>query len=49
MGEGEAVSFWSYKRDTLLALYAMKDASAHMIGKRLIEAGKSPGPNSSRS
>ncbi len=43
-GEGGAVSFWYYRGDTLLALDAMNDARAYMIGKRLIEAGKSPDP-----
>lgn len=43
-GEGEAVSFWYYRGDRLLALDAMNDARAYMIGKRLIEAGKSPDP-----
>ena len=42
--ESGAVSFWYYKGDTLLALDAMNDARAYMIGKRLIEAGKSPDP-----
>ncbi|MCB2136889.1 MAG: FAD-dependent oxidoreductase [Rhodobacteraceae bacterium] len=43
-GEGEAVSFWYYRDATLLAVDAMNDARAYMIGKRLIEAGKSPDP-----
>lgn len=43
-GEGGAVSFWYYRGDTLLALDAMSDARAYMVGKRLIEAGKSPDP-----
>ena len=43
-GEGGAVSFWYYRGDQLLALDAMNDARAYMIGKRLIEAGKSPDP-----
>ena len=43
-GDGGAVSFWYYRGDTLLALDAMNDARAYMIGKRLIEAGKSPDP-----
>lgn len=43
-GEGAAVSFWYYQGDRLLALDAMNDARAYMIGKRLIEAGKSPDP-----
>ncbi|WP_347310792.1 NAD(P)/FAD-dependent oxidoreductase [Defluviimonas sp. SAOS-178_SWC] len=43
-GEGDAVSFWYYRGYTLLALDAMNDARAYMIGKRLIEAGMSPDP-----
>ena len=43
-GDGGAISFWYYRGDTLLALDAMNDARAYMIGKRLIEAGKSPDP-----
>ncbi|WP_435257602.1 NAD(P)/FAD-dependent oxidoreductase [Thioclava sp. FR2] len=43
-GEGEAVSFWYYHGNTLLALDAMNDARAYMVGKRLIETGKSPDP-----
>lgn len=39
-----AVSFWYYAGDTLLAVDAMNDARAYMIGKRLIEMGKSPDP-----
>jgi 3-phenylpropionate/trans-cinnamate dioxygenase ferredoxin reductase subunit len=37
-----AHSNWYYRGDTLLAVDAMNDARAYMIGKRLIEAGKSP-------
>ncbi|WP_137701206.1 NAD(P)/FAD-dependent oxidoreductase [Marimonas lutisalis] len=37
-------SFWYYRGDTLLAVDAMNDPRAYMIGKRLIEAGKSPDP-----
>ncbi|MFN4155097.1 MAG: NAD(P)/FAD-dependent oxidoreductase [Paracoccaceae bacterium] len=44
-GEGGAVSFWYYQGDRLLALDAMNDARAYMVGKRLIEAGKSPAPD----
>ncbi len=36
-----AVSFWYYAGDRLLAIDAMNDPRAYMIGKRLIEAGKS--------
>lgn len=35
-------SLWYYKDDQLLAVDAMNDPKAFMIGKRLIEAGKSP-------
>ncbi len=41
---GEAVSFWYYRGDTLLAVDAMNDPRAYMVGKRLIEMGKSPDP-----
>nr|HMS95638.1 FAD-dependent oxidoreductase [Tabrizicola sp.] len=43
-GEGEAVSFWYYAGDKLLAVDAMNDPRAYMVGKRLIEGGKSPDP-----
>ncbi|WP_397544703.1 FAD-dependent oxidoreductase [Roseovarius salis] len=44
-GDGEgAVSFWYYGGDRLLAVDAMNDARAYMVGKRLIDAGKSPDP-----
>ena len=36
------VSFWYYAGDTLVAVDAMNDPRAYMVGKRLIEAGKSP-------
>ncbi len=39
--EGEAVSFWYYNGDRLLAVDAMNDPRAYMVGKRLIENGKS--------
>ncbi len=42
--EGEAVSFWYYKGDQLLAVDAMNDPRAYMVGKRLIENGKSVDP-----
>lgn len=40
-GEG-SVSYWYYKENQLVALDAMNDPRAYMVGKRLIEAGKSP-------
>ena len=43
-GEEGAVSFWYYAGTRLLAVDAMNDARAYMVGKRLIEAGKSPDP-----
>lgn len=43
-GEGSSVSFWYYREGKLLALDAMNDPRAYMVGKRLIEAGKSPDP-----
>jgi 3-phenylpropionate/trans-cinnamate dioxygenase ferredoxin reductase component len=41
-GEGGAVSFWYYRSELLLAVDAMNDSRAYMVGKRLIESGKSP-------
>ncbi|MGB5868942.1 MAG: FAD-dependent oxidoreductase, partial [Albidovulum sp.] len=43
-GEDTAVSFWYYQGDRLLAVDAMNDGRAYMIGKRLIEAGRSSDP-----
>ena len=43
-GDGQSASFWYYQGDTLLAVDAMNDPRGYMIGKRLIEAGKSPDP-----
>jgi len=43
-GAGGAVSFWYYAGDRLLAVDAMNDPRAYMVGKRLIEAGKSADP-----
>ncbi len=40
MGEGLTASYWYYDGDNLLAVDAMNDPRAYMIGKRLIEAGK---------
>ena len=41
---GAARSHWYYDGDRLLALDAMNDSRAYMVGKRLIESGKSPAP-----
>lgn len=40
----DSVGFWYYRGDTLLAVDAMNDPRGYMVGKRLIEAGKSPDP-----
>ena len=42
--DGAARSHWYYKGRTLIAVDAMNDPRNYMIGKRLIEAGKSPDP-----
>ena len=44
-GDGDRVSFWYYVDDTFLAVDSMNDARAYMIGKRLLEMGKSPDPS----
>ncbi|NBR34497.1 MAG: pyridine nucleotide-disulfide oxidoreductase [Rhodobacteraceae bacterium] len=45
-GETEDVaSFWYYQGNTLLAVDAINDSRAYMVGKRLIEMGKSPEPS----
>ena len=43
-GDGQTASFWYYRGDRLLAVDAMNDPRAYMIGKRLIEAGKTADP-----
>ncbi|WP_425044715.1 NAD(P)/FAD-dependent oxidoreductase [Primorskyibacter sp. S87] len=43
-GDGQTASFWYYKGDQLVAVDAMNDPRAYMIGKRLIEAGKTADP-----
>ncbi|MFG6559339.1 NAD(P)/FAD-dependent oxidoreductase [Sulfitobacter sp. 1A15299] len=39
-----SASFWYYRGETLLAVDAANDPRGYMVGKRLIEAGKSPDP-----
>ena len=43
-GDGQTASFWYYKGQELLAVDAMNDPRTYMIGKRLIEAGKTADP-----
>lgn len=38
--DGAAVSFWYFKGDRLLAVDAMNDSRAYMVGKRLLETGR---------
>ena len=40
-GEGLTTSFWYYTGDQLVAVDAMNDPRAYMVGKRLIDMGKS--------
>ena len=42
--EGKAVSFWYFKGDQLLAIDAMNDPRAYMVGKRLLEMGRGVDP-----
>ena len=40
--DADSVAFWYYRGETLLAVDAMNDPRGYMVGKRLIEGGKSP-------
>ncbi len=42
--DADSVAFWYYRGAELLAVDAMNDPRGFMVGKRLIEAGKSPDP-----
>ncbi|MFL2794569.1 MAG: NAD(P)/FAD-dependent oxidoreductase [Paracoccaceae bacterium] len=44
-GENNQVSHWYFKGSSLLAVDALNDPRCYMIGKRLIEANKSPSKN----
>ena len=44
-GEGQSASFWYFKGDQLLAVDAMNDPRAYMVGKRLIDSGKTADPD----
>ncbi len=44
LGDGQTASFWYYKGDQLLAVDAMNDPRAYMVGKRLIDNGKTADP-----
>lgn len=43
-GEDGAESIWSFAGDRLLCVESLNDARAYMVGKRLIDAGRSPDP-----
>ena len=42
--DADSRSHWYYRGDRLIAVDAINDSRAYMIGKRLIEMGKSPPP-----
>lgn len=42
--DGAALSHWYYKGDTFLAVDAINDPRAYMVGKRLLSMGKTPDP-----
>lgn len=46
--EGEAVSYWYFNGDQLLAIDAMNDPRAYMVGKRLLEMGRTVDPGAIR-
>ena len=43
--EGDGVSHWYYRGGRLIAVDAINDSRAYLVGKRLIEAGISPDPS----
>ena len=47
-GKNKQVSHWYFKDQSLLAVDALNDPRCYMIGKRLIEANKSPSKNQLR-
>ena len=42
--DGDAVSFWYFNGDRLIAVDAMNDPRAYMVGKRLLEMGRTVEP-----
>ena len=46
--DGDAVSFWYFKGDQVLAIDAMNDPRAYMVGKRLLEMGRTVDPSAIR-
>ncbi len=43
-GDGGGLSVWAFAGPRLLSVEALNDARAYMVGKRLIDAGRSPDP-----
>ena len=43
-GEGGGLSVWAFAGPRLLSVEALNDPRAYMVGKRLIDAGRSPDP-----
>lgn len=43
--QADALSHWYFAGDKLLAIDALNDPRAFMVGKRLLEAGRSPAPS----
>ncbi len=46
--DGDAVSFWYFQGQQLLAVDAMNDPRAYMVGKRLLEMGRTVNPEALR-
>jgi 3-phenylpropionate/trans-cinnamate dioxygenase ferredoxin reductase subunit len=46
LSDGEARSHWYFAGDTFLAVDAMNDSRAYMVGKRLLEMGRTPDASS---
>jgi 3-phenylpropionate/trans-cinnamate dioxygenase ferredoxin reductase component len=44
LGPGSSASFWYFRDDAFLAVDAMNDPRAYMVGKRLLESGRNPNP-----
>ncbi|SCY47166.1 NAD(P)/FAD-dependent oxidoreductase [Paracoccus tibetensis] len=44
-GAAPSASVWYFRQNRLIAVDALNDPRAYMIGKRLIEAGRSPDPD----
>ena len=42
--DGDAVSYWYFRGDRLLAVDAMNDPRAYMVGKRLLDLGRTVDP-----